>query len=142
MAHSFVFYSPRDVCADPLALMMEREYVQFLTWHVVCDNKGVAVVGYVQFVFKRTAESLNGNFPTVKFMQSVNDPEVYSKFVNPLTCVECPVNYGTPRPKVEVKKVVNSIKKKAKEALKKYAPSRRAIVMASLALLMGEPLAL
>lgn len=139
MAHSFVFYCPQDVCPDPLALMIEREYVQFFTWHVVCDNKGLAVVGYVQFVFKRTAESLNGNFPMVKFMESVNDPEIYSKFVNPLTCVDRPVTYGNPRPKTEVKKVVNSIKKKAKEALKKYAPSRRAIIMASLALLMGEP---
>lgn len=139
MAHSFVFYCPLALSPDPYVHFSESEYVQFLTCHVVLDNHGYGVVGYVQFVFKRTEESLNKKFPVFKFMQSVNDPEVYSNFVNPTKWSTHPETYGNPRPKTRVKEHVNFLKKKAKEALKKCMPSKRDIINASLALLQGPP---
>lgn len=139
MAHSFVFTCPAEAVAQPYRYIKAQEFVEFITYHVVLDNKGETVVGYVQFLFKRTSESLNLNLPLMKFMQSVNDPAVYSHFMVPRVCIRPPITHGTPRLKSYVAErglfVLKGLKKKAKETLTN-AP-RKIAIKASLALLQG-----
>lgn len=146
MAHSFVFFGSYLATPDPYAAISQNEFVQFLTWHRVIDTMSDSVVGYVQFVFKRTAESLHLNCRELKFMQSVNDPAVYSHFLVPKVCFALPVTYGSPRPKTYVKEcglfVLKSLKEKAKkkaQAALTYVPNPKELVIkASLSLLAGH----
>lgn len=140
MSHSFVFIGPVDGCPDPYAVIRRKEFVEFLTWHQIIDSTGLCVIGYVQFLFKRTAESLHENFQFLKFVPSVNDAAVYSHFLVPRMCHTSPVTHGTPRVKSYVMEqglfVLKSWKKKAQQALNRCSP-KQALIDASLALLQG-----
>lgn len=135
--HSFVFVCPSIY--DAVDLINAKEFVQFLTCHTVVDNQGENVIGYVQFVFKRTEESLHASIPQLKWMKSINDVEVYSAFINPPACLTAPRTQGDPRPKTYVVSngmfMLKSLKKKASEALTDR--SKKLVIKASKSLLQN-----
>lgn len=136
--YSFCFTGPAEFS---FSLIQAKEFVHFATWHTAMDQSGVVIIGYVQFIFPRTEESLAQSFRMFKWMKSVNDPMVYGRFLAPSVCCSAPQSVGTPRQKSYVMErgsfMLSSIKKKATDALSARLAdrARKAVVKASVAFL-------
>jgi len=136
--HSFCFTGPAEFSFN---IIKEKEFVQFATWHTAMDQSGTIIIGYVQFVFKRSEASLNDELRMFKWMLSVNDAQVYGSFLNPLVCSSPPQKYGDPRPKAYIQErgvfMLKTLKKKAINVLdlKLARSAKKALIKASISFL-------
>ena len=60
------------------------------------------VMGYVQFVFKKTPEALKEAYPYVEWFPSTNDPAIYRAYEAAPCALQTPSVFGIPRPKKSI----------------------------------------
>lgn len=88
------------------------------------NSPGAArVMGYVQFVFKKTPEALKEAYPYVEWFPSTNDPAIYRAYEAAPCALQPPSVFGIPRPKNPYRPLLRNpfsdLKKKAKAFMRR-----------------------